>query len=225
MSTETFRNERKFTFNASDLSMIHFYVKNSLGFFREVYHPRYINSIYFDDSLFSSLQESFDGTRNRIKYRVRWYGDLLGEIQKPILELKIKCGEAGRKEKYIISPFNMTKHTSGQQISKNTSDNILPSLLKLQIKRLTPVILVRYLRHYYRSRDNNSIFTIDQKITNHKVSFISNNFDHGFINKNLIVLELKYNANYDQAAKMTISDLPFCLTKNSKYANGMQIFY
>ena len=44
-------------------------------------HPNQtINSLYFDDLKHSSVKDNLSGVANRSKYRLRWYGGLLHDV-------------------------------------------------------------------------------------------------------------------------------------------------
>ena len=47
---------------------------SDLGF-RQTYPPRKINSLYFDSLNLNSLEESIEGSSERTKLRLRWYGN------------------------------------------------------------------------------------------------------------------------------------------------------
>ena len=89
-TTKNFRYERKFIAPALTYSEIKSTIKHHPYMFSEIYHQRHINNIYFDTINLNNLSANVDGFSNRIKIRIRWYGDLFGRIKKPVLELKIK---------------------------------------------------------------------------------------------------------------------------------------
>ena len=83
--------------------------------------------------------------------------------------------------------------------------------------------MVTYRRKYYYSNINNLRLTIDEDIE-YQIIY-SNNICNNFKKTcNEIILELKYNAPSDY--KLIESDLrlPFLLSKNSKYVNGISEF-
>jgi hypothetical protein len=45
----------------------------------------------------SSYWDNVSGLSKRVKVRIRWYGDLYGHIQSPILEFKIRNNTLGSK--------------------------------------------------------------------------------------------------------------------------------
>ena len=55
----------------------------------KVFPNRLVNSIYFDNDIYDSVNQNLDGINDKIKFRVRWYGKK-NIIQQPTLEIKIK---------------------------------------------------------------------------------------------------------------------------------------
>ena len=45
------------------------------GFVKQ-HNDRKVNSIYFDDLMLSGFYENLEGSSNRTKMRLRWYGDV-----------------------------------------------------------------------------------------------------------------------------------------------------
>ena len=88
-----YRYERKFTVpNSFCYRIIEQFVKKNTALFREVFHVRQVNNIYFDTAKYNDYFDNVLGVSDRKKIRIRWYGDTFGEIRKPVLEFKIKKG-------------------------------------------------------------------------------------------------------------------------------------
>ncbi len=100
-----YRYERKFLVTEVDVAELDALVRYHPAVFSGIYHPRSINNIYFDSLDGTSHLENVEGNASRVKFRIRWYGDLLGQVDKPVLELKIKRGFLGRKESFRLTPF------------------------------------------------------------------------------------------------------------------------
>ena len=49
-------------------------IRSSSLAFRKIYPTRRINSIYYDNSSYSAMEESIEGNSLRSKKRIRWYG-------------------------------------------------------------------------------------------------------------------------------------------------------
>ena len=68
-----FRFERKWVFKNIDKETLLLSLLNSKLFFIEQFNERVVNSIYFDDSSFSSVRDNLAGVPDRMKTRLRWY--------------------------------------------------------------------------------------------------------------------------------------------------------
>ena len=104
-----YRYERKFFVENISSSAVEALVKNNPLMFSEIYHPRYINNIYYDTPLLNNYYDNLDGNFNRNKVRIRWYGDLTGHKINSNLEIKIKKGELGKKLFYPIKNFSINR--------------------------------------------------------------------------------------------------------------------
>ena len=72
--------------------------------FKESYSPRIVNSIYLDTTSFSAYLDSINGNQNRVKYRIRWYGN--EQLIKSKLEIKRKFGSVGNKQLFDLDSFD-----------------------------------------------------------------------------------------------------------------------
>src|SRR3972149_549673 len=77
------RYERKFvTFEldqAETLAVVRFHP----ALFREVFHTRWVNNIYFDTPSFDHYQANVRGVADRVKCRIRWDGAPPGATAPP----------------------------------------------------------------------------------------------------------------------------------------------
>ena len=95
-----YRYERKFLIkNISYDEVIHIIKKNN-AIFKELFTPRSINNIYFDDDKLSRFHDNVDGIAERQKVRVRWYGTHLGLVKSPVIEIKNRKNSVGTKLHY-----------------------------------------------------------------------------------------------------------------------------
>ena len=102
-ATSVDRYERKWAVGGNvDTNAFLIAISRSNFMFTESYSARNINTIYFDDTNFSSIYENLDGVSYKKKYRLRWYGDP-EIISKPQLEIKSKIGLITASK--IISSF------------------------------------------------------------------------------------------------------------------------
>jgi len=185
--------------------------------FNEIFYMRRVNNIYFDDLKNSSFYENYDGIANRIKYRIRWYGNQFGEID-PILELKIKKGFAGYKESYKLKSFSFQAKISSEEIISQIIKNDIPDQVKEELYLKNPVLFNSYMRKYFITFDKKYRLTLDSEIEYIK-------FEKGLssvkMNDESVVLELKYDIEDEPEARKVINDLPVRINKNSKFSRGI----
>ena len=90
-----YRYERKFFITSLSKYEAVALVKLNSAMFTEIFHHRFVNNIYFDSFRLNNYHENVAGDSRRIKIRVRWYGELFGDIERPVLEIKIRNGLLG----------------------------------------------------------------------------------------------------------------------------------
>ena len=135
MSNSNLRYERKYVLDNPLINNIENYLLTHPAGFSVAYPQRQVNSLYFDSPTLKNYQASLDGQYNRVKPRIRWYGNTRSTT-KGKLELKIKTGELGYKK-------------IGNQSYLNGS---------------LPTLLTSYTRQYYLSANKRIRLTIDQNI-------------------------------------------------------------
>ena len=87
---------------------------------------------------------------------------------------------------------------------------------------LKPSLLNRYLRKYYESCDGKYRITVDTDQSFYLVNSHGNFFLNKIADNNTVILELKYNHDYDSGASYITTKFPFRLTKSSKYVTGVE---
>ncbi|MBI9047662.1 MAG: VTC domain-containing protein [Anaerolineaceae bacterium] len=225
LTDKIFRYERKFQIETLDRPQVQAWVKKHPGFFYSPFPPRYINNLYLDTADLHHYQDNVIGTGNRKKIRIRWYGDLLGNIQKPVLEFKIKEGLVGTKFQYPIQQFTMKDIFNQSLIRKTLLDSDIPEQIKLNLKFHNVVLLNRYYRSYFATRDNVFRITIDSNLTYYQVRPSQNPLIHKNIDRKNIILEIKYDMGQERTANTISAYFPFPVTKMSKYIQGIERVY
>ena len=222
---DNFRYERKFYITDMSANEVDSIIKLHPAIFKEIYYKRYVNNIYFDYDDFNFYFDNVDGVLYRIKYRIRWYGNLFGDVNNPILELKIKNGLLGRKKRYPLIPFKLDNGFDIELFKKLVKSSKIPTNIKENLFSLKPVLINRYARKYYLSIDKNFRITVDHGFSffkvgnqnNYYLAYVHNNFD--------TILELKYNKEKDDFAEYISNNFPFRLTKSSKFIQGIEKLY
>ncbi len=99
------RFERKWIYKSNNtLNLINSLIRSKL-FFRQHFPKRKVNSIYFDDSYYTSVIQNLDGINDKIKLRLRWYGNK-SKIIDPKFEFKKKIGFITKKTLIKADEFN-----------------------------------------------------------------------------------------------------------------------
>lgn len=203
------RCERKFLISDLSTQEIEEVILLHPALFSPIYHNRFVNNIYFDNLNFLSYYENIDGVTPRKKVRVRWYGDLAGQIRKPVLEIKKKSGIVGKKEIHSLPAFSFESLFSGLK----TLDKALVLL--------EPTLINRYSRKYFLSADKHYRITLDSNINFFPTRPSSPMFFANELPESYCVLELKYVHSMDSEASRITNHFPFRLTKSSKYVSGI----
>lgn len=218
---QDYRYERKFVAPELTPSQIESIIKLHPAMFSEIYYARYVNNIYFDSLGMKNFYANIDGMQHRVKCRIRWYGDLFGRIEKPILELKIKNGLMGKKESYLLQDFTLDQNFTLKSLHEVFRQSDIPDLVGLDLQTLQPALLNRYKRKYFQTADRNYRITVDTELHYYRIHSTKNTFLHCSKDDDNIVIELKYDKKGDPTAEHISRSFPFRLSRNSKYVNGI----
>lgn len=222
LESANLRFERKIQISELTRFEIESIIKHHPAIFREIYPQRYVNNIYFDTVNMSHFLDNIDGVSQRLKVRIRWYGDIFGFIKEPVLELKIKKGLVGSKRKFILKPFYFDKTYNLKMQQELFVNSNLPENIQEDIKSLRITLLNHYLRKYFISSDNKIRLTMDFNMEYYKLNQISNSFNIKNIDRKNTIIELKYSNTDAEIIESITNHLPFRLTKNSKYVTGLK---
>ena len=213
------RYERKFIFKNSNAKDILTLVKLNQLSFHEIFHERHIYNIYFDDLNFTNYYDNIDGVSKRVKYRIRWYDDFFSGSKYANLEKKSKVGVSVEKESLPLPNFYLSKNADINYYLKQK--RIDEELNTINNSNFFPVLINKYKRKYFLSRNKNFRITIDSNI---EASRIKKNINFNSISKfnEKIILELKYDTKHDSEANLVTKYFHARLNKNSKYVNALE---
>lgn len=216
-----YRYERKFFVSGLTEAEVGLNVKLHPAMFREVYPYRYINNIYFDSVEMDSFVDNVDGVRDRVKVRIRWYGQLFGEVARPVLELKIKQGMLGTKRQFPLKSVKIEQGLDSNIVDSLVQQSEVPDNVRALVKSLEVVLVNRYRRRYYQTADGLYRLTLDSDMMYYRVHNSVMNLINGSRDRDNLILELKYAQPQDEGAEKITNCFPFHLTKSSKYVAGM----
>lgn len=205
------RFERKYRVENLSMSHIRQIVKSHPASFYKLYPNRTVNNIYFDSPNFTCLNDNLRGINIRKKYRVRWYGEDIKTIKNPKLEVKYKENELGGKTIFELPPCSLSNIKDIQQ----QVNELIPQQFSLQ-----PTLLNSYNRSYWGTKDGKFRITIDSHLRFHSLLYSAHFTKYIHIDP-VVIVELKYEQEDEQELQRITRFLPFRLSKNSKYVNGI----
>jgi hypothetical protein len=193
-----FRIENKYKVELVKLDQVYKFLGNN--FAKPLYPKRFIKSVYFDNQIFSSYNNSIEGIVPRKKTRIRTYS------QNDIFDLDI-----------IFSLENKINSVEGRfkTVEKNIKHIKLLNhgIFDNSYGLMFPKVEISYFREYY------SIFNLRVTIDT-KIKYKYSKDRNLQINDEECVLEVKSN---DLDNINFIEDkIPFMKTRFSKYCNGVE---
>ncbi len=216
-----YRKECKYVISDVGIDIVENYVRSHPMMFSKPFPPRYVNNIYFDTPKFQNYRDNVIGAMQRKKFRIRWYGDQFGLIEKPVLEIKIKEGLAGAKKHFPLVPFTLDQGFSEKNIRLLIDQSEIPMLIKETLRHFVPTLLNQYHRMYYLSADHKFRLTLDSKLIYTRIARYQNYFMRKVTDNRKVIMELKYDVENDVEFSRISTFFPFRMTKNSKYVDGI----
>ena len=212
------RIERKWNYT----NVNHLILYNALlrsNFYFSVHYPkRNINSLYFDDLNYSSINENLDGISEKKKYRIRWYGPK-NKLNNPIFEIKIKKIFESHKKLYDLKKLNnlfILKFENLEFIKEFVNNQYKFS------KIIYPVLTTHYDREYFISNNGLIRATLDYNLqSTHLKENNDLNIGRNYLSNT--ILEMKYDANLDIYVRENLKNINSRLSKNSKFVNSALI--
>ena len=223
--SENYRFERKFIIPERLTHSIEEVIKSNSALMRKIFYPRFINNIYFDTPRFKYFFENIDGVSERMKMRIRWYGNLKGKIKKPVLEFKQKQGLTGKKNSIVLPSFDLKEIFSPGFSSSLFQKSNLDVGRKALMLSLKPTVINRYQRKYFLSFDKKFRITLDDQLEYFPLSSDKHLSSRGLKDSLSMIMELKYSPTDQLESNKITQEFPFRVIKNSKYVRGIQILY
>ncbi len=193
--------------------------------FRPIHHPRRINNVYLDTHAFQHYYENIDGLPRRTKPRIRWYGETQNtEDARPVLEFKIKNNLWGTKQRFDLPGLNPWQLLDHPRTATLFTKADLPAHKALRLANHVPMLGNTYLREYYLSFDGRFRLTLDREVAYFETHRQTHRRGQPWLRDPLdrLVIEIKC-ARKDEPGLAAISGaLPFRVTRNSKYVNGIR---
>lgn len=208
------RYERKFRIEDIDYHQILQVFRLHPSGLRPLHDIRQINNIYFDTPQLTTYKDNVMGLAERKKFRVRWYGEEITNVQKPLLEIKQRLSEIGLKFHHAVSEFSLDNL---QQLIREVNQKSGSDAL------LMPVLLNSYKRAYYSTNDEKFRLTLDWDLSYTGLLGTPNFKKHHIKEYNVSIVEIKYDIQHEADVDRVVQYLPFRRTKNSKYVTGVDL--
>jgi hypothetical protein len=181
-----------------------------------------VNNIYLDSPARTDYHDHINGTANRSKTRLRWYGQSSGVIERPRLERKLKRGMVSGKQAYAIPPLSINGDCLRSCLETAFDTAVILPVLRSALRYLEPALFNRYQRHYFLSRDGRFRLTVDSGL-----QFAGSPHDRWSANFSLsagatVIIELKFEPEFAGDAVLVTNTLPFRVTRFSKYIAGIE---
>ncbi len=222
---ESLRYERKFVVSGpgANQQAIALVLRLHPALFSEVYYERWVNSLYFDTPDHRLYAESEAGMGDRTKVRLRWYGPLQDPVSQPWLELKVKTNTLGRKARHALADACFDELLEPDRTRAWLARSADAEEATAIIRLFAPTLLNHYRRRYYLSACGRFRITVDTDIEFYRVrsgwtSLLSRSVVPG-----VAIVEVKYAAEHDMAARSVTAGLPYRQDRNSKYLVGRQM--
>lgn len=215
-----YRYEKKFILK-NNFNNIEGLLKKHPALFREIFYKRSINNIYFDTASFKFASQTINGECDRFKVRIRWYGDINKVVLKPVLEFKIKKTEMVKKQSFPLAPLDLSLSSFAKGLKKCLSQSKLPDDIFELVSSLNAVLINRYYRGYYLSRDNRFRVTLDRDVEYFPILGGVQIFKKFPAMYQEVVVELKYWKESEKLASRVTKHFNFPISKNSKYVRGL----
>ena len=187
------------------------------------YPPRRVNSVYLDTLHLSSFCENLAGVSQRQKLRLRWYGDELAHVVRPLLERKRKRNLLGTKEQMVLAcELDLTSPWAEILATIRTTAGTDWRTLLQTVHH--PTLLTSYRRDYYATPDGVVRVTLDyaQAAYDQRLSPRPNLRARIPIADN-VVIEIKASPGQEERLQEVAARFPARRSRNSKYASGLQV--
>ncbi len=195
---------------------------NTRGSFSKQYPDRIVNNIYFDSPALSCYTDNLAGLSERSKLRWRFYGNLYGVIATSALEIKRRhhryCEKLVQPVSFPIDMANSWRDICGSLQIR--IDSVFYHAFRLCPE---PAIVNRYLREYYEDFNRHVRLTIDRDLEYFPINFTSKPYyGRSIYLMPFQIVEIKTSIAFESEIGQILRDLPFQVTKSSKYAMGVQ---
>jgi SPX domain protein involved in polyphosphate accumulation len=215
------RYEIKFVVPITESYRLTAWMREHTAAFGIAYPPRRVNNVYFDSYGLATYEENLSGVSERTKIRLRWYG-LDSERLSGKLELKMKRNRLGWKNSFPIKDLQFLGR-SWQRIARDLREQLPLEGRSWLDDHPEPVLINRYLRQYYVSRNGRIRITLDTELSAYDQRLARSPNRTARTNlPDVMVLEAKADSSHFDELGDVVSSMPSRVGRFSKYVSGLQ---
>ena len=184
------------------------------------YPDRQVNNIYFDSLTHHSVCENILGASSKSKVRLRWYGTSKNPVNSS-LEIKCKRNQLSWKLIYKIPGELGTEGSNWRRVVSEICEQLPLGAKKWLEMSPQPVLINKYVRKYFLSRDKKVRITLDRDLDVYDQC--RKPFPNYSLKSNLpkvLVLEVKFLKELREHVVCTFGDIPIRGSRFSKYVSG-----
>jgi SPX domain protein involved in polyphosphate accumulation len=214
------RCEIKFVANELEFHRLNLWLQQHPSCFYKAYPDRLVNNIYFDSLNHRSYSDNISGASSRIKVRYRWYGSSIQPVE-GALEIKCKRNQYSWKIVYGLNQFPDWRDKSWRKLRSEMIERLPVDARKWMDSHPVPVLINRYNRKYFISRNENVRVTLDSDLSVYDQSRKPTpNYSLKTNLPKIFVLEVKFPRELRDEASQIIRDIPIRVSRHSKYITG-----
>jgi hypothetical protein len=221
LKNNNYRYEKKYVISSLNENNFFFHLNKHPFLFHSAHEDRCVNNIYFDTPTMMNYWDNVSGAANRIKVRIRWYGNTFGVIERPILEIKIKKNSLGTKIFFQLDKLILDTQFNIESIHRQFNKLEIPDEIKKYLLSLRMVLMNNYSRKYFASNDEKYRLTYDSELQFFSISHYLNSYEKIFKPSSRRVFEIKYDEKMNDNASEISNYFPFRMSKSSKYVFGV----
>lgn len=217
---EETRCEIKFVANELEFQRLNFWLRQHPACFYKAYPDRIVNNIYFDSLNHRSYSDNISGASSRVKVRYRWYGSSIQPTE-GALEIKCKRNQYSWKIIYGLKNFPDWQDKSWRELRAEMIERLPVDSRKWLDSYPVPVLINRYNRKYFISRNENVRVNLDSNLSIYDQSrkpYPNYSFKTNL--PKIFVLEVKFPRELRDKASQIIGDIPIRVSRHSKYITG-----
>lgn len=216
VSKNKWRFERKYELSLNEF--IQFEKLLLLSDLKVLYEDRVINNCYLDSYNHRAYEESIEGYSEKIKTRVRWYGDFF-QTTTPTLEFKLKQNNSNTKELFKLPEIEIHEQLNWKNYIETIRNHLSDTQNFMLSEKLEPVMLNSYSRSYYSNFEKTFRLTVDKDLQFFSPNVLYENQLGYKINR--FIIELKFN----NSIALNNFEILKNLGKFSKFTTGVRLLY